>query len=156
MFPYDYITNFESLEEKTLPSQKYFFNKLTNSDLLEEEYNHVINVFEKLKCKTLGDYVKVYLTMDVNLLADIMESFRTLCYDIIGLDVTHYLTLPSFSFDCMLKKTGIKLEQISDPNLYLQMEQGLCGGLCLVSHRYGKLNDELIPTVKPTEIPTLE
>jgi len=38
-FPYEYITNIEKLNEKNLPPYEAFFSSLTNSNVLEEEYN---------------------------------------------------------------------------------------------------------------------
>ena len=42
----------------------------------------------------------------------------------------------------MLKMTGIKLELISDPNMYLMIESGIRGGNCTVFKRYSKANNK--------------
>ena len=45
------------------------------------------------------------------------------------LDPAHYFTLPNFAWDAMLKKTGVKLELLTDYDQYLMVEQGLRGKL---------------------------
>lgn len=52
--------------------------------------------------------------LDTLLLMDIMESFRTLCFDIYGLDMNHFLTLPALSWSACLKTSKIKLEIVKD------------------------------------------
>ena len=39
------------------------------------------------------------------------------------LDPSYYYTSPGLGWDAMLKMTGIKLELISDPNMYLMFEK---------------------------------
>ena len=52
-----------------------------------------------------------------------------------GLDPAHYMTLPNFSWDAMLLKTGIELELIHDEDIYKMVENGFRGGICQVSMR---------------------
>ena len=52
------------------------------------------------------------------LLADIFENFRNICMDIYKLDPTNYITSPGLAFDAMLLKTKVKLELITDIDLY--------------------------------------
>ena len=61
-----------------------------------------------------------------------------------GLDPANkrYYTLPSFAWDAMLKKTGIKLEQLTDVDKYIFCEKGLRGGTSMISHRYAKANNK--------------
>ena len=41
----------------------------------------------------------------------------------------------------MLKKTGVKLDLITDYDMYLMFEQGLRGGISMISHRHAKANN---------------
>ena len=45
------------------------------------------------------------------------------------LDPCHYFRSPGLSWNAMLKVTEIKLEQISDIDMYLFIEKGLRGGI---------------------------
>ena len=80
---------------------------------------------------------------DVLLLADVFEAFREVCLpeDFYGLDPAHYFTLPNFAWDAMLKKTGVKLELLTDFDQYLMIEQGLRGGIAMISHRHAEANN---------------
>ena len=61
-----------------------------------------------------------------------------------GLDPANYYTLPNYSWDCMLKNTGVILEQITDIDMYQMIEQGLRGGVSVISHRYAKANNKYV------------
>ena len=48
------------------------------------------------KCKTIKDYLAIYLKCDVLILADIIECFRNMCLQYYGLDPVYYYTSPTF------------------------------------------------------------
>ena len=77
--------------------------------------------------KTLGEYHDLYVKTDVLILADVFESFRDICLDYYELDPAHYFTTPNFAWDAMLKKTGVKLELLTDYDMHLMFEHGLRG-----------------------------
>ena len=57
-----------------------------------------------------------------------------------GLDPCHYFTSPGLSWDTMLKMTGIKLEKISNIDIYLFIEKGTRSGISYIAKRYAKAN----------------
>ena len=57
-----------------------------------------------------------------------------------GLDCLHFPSLPSMTLQLSLKVTGVELELISDPNIYLMIESAIRGGLSYVSQRHAKAN----------------
>ena len=67
-----------------------------------------------------------------------------------ALDPTHYVTLPSFSWDACLKKTGVKLELVQDVDMYNFFESGIRGGVSVIFHRYAKANHPFISDFNPT------
>ena len=83
--------------------------------------------------------------MDVALLADVFENFRNLCHEQYGLDPAHYYTLPGLSWDALLKKTGVELELLTEMEMYLFVERGMLVGISMVSKRYAKANNPLVP-----------
>ena len=46
------------------------------------------------------------------------EKFIATCLKFYGLDPCHYFSSPGLSWDVVLKMTGIKLEKISDIDMY--------------------------------------
>lgn len=142
VYPYDYITSFDKLNDRRLPYRKDFYSKLNNKECSEEDYNDAINVWIKFNCKTLLDYHNIYLVSDVLLLSDIWENFRSVCYKNYGLDCEYYFTAPGLSWDAMLKFTEIKLELLTDIDKYLFVESGIRGGISQISKRYAKANNK--------------
>ena len=152
VYPYDYITSYETLHEKQLPPKEEFYSRLNDEHCSDEDYNHAKNVYKTFKCKSLLDYHNIYLASDVLLLADIWESFREVCYNMYKLDPCYYLTAPGLSWDAMMYHTQLdfnkrfnkdfELELLTDPNMYLFVESGIRGGLSQVSKRYAKANNK--------------
>ena len=69
--------------------------------------------------KTLWDLHDFYLTLNVLLLADVFEAFRRTRYQANNLDCPHFPSLPSLTLQLALKVTGVELELITDPSIYV-------------------------------------
>ncbi|CAI2165629.1 19237_t:CDS:2 [Funneliformis geosporum] len=93
----------KNLEADSDPVENNIINKKT-------QYDHAQTVWEKVECKTFGDYHDLYLRTDVLILVDSIQKFRTTMKEVSGLDPLNYITLPSFAFDMLKKMTKIKLE----------------------------------------------
>ncbi|XP_063241118.1 uncharacterized protein LOC134541533 [Bacillus rossius redtenbacheri] len=145
VFPYDYVSSWETLDEPQLPPKEKFYNLLNDSNISEEDYHHAKAVWDKFGCVTLGDYSDVYLKTDVLLLADVFESFSLLCLTTYGLDCSHYVSAPGFTFDAMLKETQVRLEQMTDYDMYMFIEAGIRGGVAQVVKRHCKANNTCLP-----------
>ena len=93
------------------------------------DYDFGKSVFD-IYCQENGmlDYRDLYLKTDVLLSADVVEECRILCHKHFGLDPLNYFTAPGFSWDCLLKYSGAKLEALWDEDVYLFFEQGIRRG----------------------------
>ena len=78
---------------------------------------------DKFEMKIMGDYHNHYLKEDVLLSPDVFEKFIDTCLKCYGLDPCHYFSSPGWSWDAMLKMTGVKLEKISKIGKYLFIEK---------------------------------
>jgi len=136
VFPYEYVTSLIVLDEQELPPPLAFRDSLRKTDVSEDDYAYAQRVWDEFGCRTLGDYADIYLKTDVLLLADVFETFRDNCLEHYGLDPSHYLTLPSYTWDCMLLHTKVKLDTLQDVDQYLFFEKGIRGGLtqCVTRH----------------------
>ena len=70
-YPHDYVSSIDILQETKLPSKDLFYSKLYDENISEENYQHVIKVWDCFNCKTIQDYHEIYLKSDVLLLADV-------------------------------------------------------------------------------------
>nr|DAC81331.1 TPA_asm: PolB [Megastigmus wasp adintovirus] len=144
IFPYEYVDSMEKLQETKLPEREQFFSSLNDSTVSEADYAHAQRVWNEFGIQTIGEYTDLYMKTDVLLLADIFENFREQCLAVYGLDPAHYYTTPGFTWDAMLKFTGVKLRLITDIDILLFIERGIRGGLSQCSHRYAKANNKYI------------
>ena len=123
VYPYEYTDNWARLDENRLPSKEDFYSGLKEADIEEEDYEHAVDVWRHFGCATIGEYSDLYLKIDVHL-ADVFETFRDVCLKSYAIDPAYYYTTPGMSFDCMLKKTAVELELLSDYEMLLMFEKG--------------------------------
>ena len=141
VYPYDYMDSFKKFKEQ-LPSKETFYSILNNKHISTEDYKHAQNVWNTFNLKNMGEYHDLYLASDILLLADVFENFRKTCLKYYKLDPCHYFTSPGLSWDAMLKMTDIKLELMTDIDMFQFIEKGLRGGISYKANRYGKANNK--------------
>ena len=152
IYPYDYITNFDVLNESKLPKMKKFYSKLTNEKCNMNDYLRAMKVWKTFKCNKLMDYHMIYLKSDVLLLADIWENFKNVCYDTYKLDACYYYTSPSLSFDSFLLYSKAEIELLTDMDKVLFIENGIRGGISMISHRFAEANNKHMKNYNEKEL----
>ena len=80
----------------------------------------------------------MYVQSDTLLLAYLFKNFRNKCIEIYELDPAHFLSAPGLAWQACFKKTGIRLELLTDIDMLLMVEKGTRGGKCQAIHRYAK------------------
>ena len=131
VYPYDYMDTFDKFNKTELPTKEEFFSILSNEHITDEDYQHAQNVWKTFKLKNMGEYHNLYRKSDILLLADVFENFRKTCLQYYKLDPCHYFTSPGLSWDAMLKMTNIKLELMTDVDMFQFIEKGMRGGISL-------------------------
>ncbi|CAH3142679.1 unnamed protein product [Porites lobata] len=129
VYAYDYIDSFERFNETKLPSKNDFFSQLTQDAITDEQHCY-------------GDYHDLYLKSDILLLSDVFENFISTCLQYYKLDPCHYYTSPGLSWDAMLKMAGIKLELMTEIDMFQFIEKGTRGGISYIANRFGEANDK--------------
>ena len=145
VYPYDFMDSFDKFNEK-LPPKENFYSILNDEDISDEDYKHAQNVWNTFSLKNMGEYHNLYLKSDILLLADVFENFRKTCLQYYKLDPCHYFTSPGLSWDAMLKMTDIKLELMTDIDMFQFIEKGMRGGISYIANRYGKANNKYMKT----------
>ena len=121
---------------------KKFNSNLYLEHISDEDYKHAQKVWDVFEIKNLGEYHDLYVQSDTLLLTDIFENFRNTCLDIYGLDAVYFVSAPGLAWQACLKKTGVKLELLTDIDMLLMVEKGTRGGICQAIHRYAKANNK--------------
>ena len=136
------MDSFKKFEDTVLPTKDQFYSLLNDEHISDEDYQHAKNVWKMFSMKNMGEYHDLYLQSDILLLADVFENFRKTCLEYYKLDPCHYFTSPGLSWDAMLKMTDIKLELMTDIDMFQFIEKGLRGGISYIANRYGKANNK--------------
>ena len=58
------------------------------------------------------------------------------------LDPAHFYTAPGLAWKACLKKTGVRLELLTDPDMLLMFKRGIREGITQVVHRYASANNK--------------
>lgn len=151
IYCYDYVDCWERYEETYLPEPSHFFNRLTSESVSSNDYKHAMRVWDTFNIKNLGEYTDLYLKCDVLLLCDCFEKFRNMSLNFYNLDPCYYVSSPSLSWDAMLLYTKVKLDLLTDIEMYQMIEQGIRGGLAQCSRRYARSNNKYLLNYDPTE-----
>ena len=127
-YPYEYMTSWDKFKE-CIPPIEAFCSKLNISKISGNDYQRVQRVWEEFGISNLGDYHDLYLRTDVVLLANFFEAFRHTCLKHYSLDPAHFYMAPRLAWKACLKKTGVRLELLMDPDMLLMFERGIRGGI---------------------------
>ena len=140
VFPYDYMDDWSKMEETRLPPKEKFYSSLSGKHITDEEYSFAQTIWSTFKLKNLGELHDLYMATDVALLADVFESFRNSTLENYGLDPAHFYTAPGLSWEAALKQTKIRLELITDIDMYMFIDQGMMGGVSMIGKQYSRAN----------------
>ena len=142
VYPYEYMDDWDKFNEEKLPNKRDFYSSLNMEDISEIDYRHALKVFNKFNFKNLGEYHDLYVQSDTILLADVFESFRSLCLNTYELDPAYFFSLPGLAWQACLKHSEIKLELISDIDMPLMIEKRIRGEICQSIFRNAKANNK--------------
>ena len=151
VFPYDWFDSTSKLGETALPSFDAFDSKLTGERASDKDVTRANNVWYLAGCRTMYDYLSLYLKTGVVLLADVFEAFRSIMQRNYGLDPTHYFTLPGYSWDAMLRTTGVTIQCLDQRldgayDMLDMIRRSIRGGVSMISTRYAKANNRYLGT----------
>ena len=131
-FPYEFLSK-DNIFDKKLPSIDKSYSSLKLKNISEEDYEKTLEIYKKLECKNIKEFIEIYMKLDICLQTDIFNTFRKIIYDKFEIDSTAYLTSCSLSLDLMLKYTNIKIELFKDITTFDYTNSSIMGGICIAS-----------------------
>ena len=123
VYLYEYMDNWERFNEAPLPDKESFYSELNKEGITDDDYVHAQKVWKVFKIKDLGEYYDLYAQTDTLLLADVYEKFRDKWIEIYEIDPAHFLSAPGLTWQACLKKTGIKLELLTDNDMLMMKKK---------------------------------
>ena len=142
-YPYQYFNSIDDYQKPVDNLKKEdFFSKLTNKYLDDEEIERTKEIIKVFNIKNGEELTKLYCKSDVILLADVIEKFIKVSSEKFGIYPLYSVSLLGFTYQCALKFTGIKLQNLQDKDLILILEKNIRGGLSgVMADRYVKSNE---------------
>ena len=141
-FPYDFFDNENKFNLKHLPSRNQFYSSLSQENISDEDYEHAKNIWKAFNMKNFGDYHDLYLILDTILLADCFQNFRKIIHKEYGLEPCHFYSIPMLAWNACLKISDVKLDLITDVDMYNFLQEGIRGGMSCVNIRHAKANNK--------------
>ena len=84
------MSDFEKFKEELSSKEKYY-SSLADRKISDKEYEHVLNVWNKLEMETMKYYHDLYLKFDVLLFADVFLKFRNNSLKNYGFGASYHL-----------------------------------------------------------------
>ena len=114
--------------ETKLTTNENFYSNLHLKNITDKDYEHGKNIWIISNMKNLGEYHYLYVQSDTLLLSDVFEAFRKIHIKECELYPTYFVSAPGLSWEaCLTPK--LKLELITDVDIFLMYEQGIRGGI---------------------------
>ena len=152
-FPYEWL-NKDNIFDKEVPSIDKFYSSLKLQNITKEQYDQTIDIYKKLKCRNVKDYLEIYMKLDICLQADIFNVFRNTIWNKFEIDCSKYITSCSLTLDLMLKYTKVKIQLFKDITMFDYVDSSVLGGLCIASQNIAN-NDGNKSTISSCDVCSL-
>ena len=107
VYPYEYMDDWEKLNETLLPEKEDFYSHLDVEDVSDADHASIIRVCKDFEIKFFGEYHDLYVQIDTLLLADVCKNFRNMCQEIHKLDSPKYFSA-GLAWQADFKKIKVK------------------------------------------------
>ena len=124
-----------------IPKRKDFYSTIQEKSISKEEHKFASQMWQTFNIKNLTEYSKLYCEIDTLLLAEIFQKFRKTMIKFGGLDPAHYISLPGFGWDIMLKTTKCVIGLPKNIDQIHFIEKGIRGGLSFINTRYKSVSE---------------
>ena len=101
-----------------------------------------MDIIKRFNINSGEELTEIYLKCDVLLLACVFEKFIKISVNEFGINPLYCVSLPSYTWQCGLKYTGINLQTLQDKDMILLLENKIRGGISSVmGNRYIKSDE---------------
>ena len=150
------MDSWERFNEISLHDKEAFYSNLNMEDITDVDHRHAKRVFNEvafkiLNNKNLGNYYDLYVQSDTLLLADVFENVRNMSIEVYQLDLAHFSSAPGLAWQAFLKKTAVKIEMLTNPDMLLIVEKGIRGRMSHATHRGAKANNKYMKNYNKDE-----
>ena len=136
------MDSWEKFNETSIVDKEAFYSKLNDGGITDKDHAHYKKVFKEFGLKDHGEYHDWHVQSSTLLLAGVFENFRDKCLEIYELDPAHFLYASGLAWQACLKKTGAKLELLTDYDMLMMVGKGIRGGISQAIYRYAKANNK--------------
>ena len=144
-YPYEKGNNIKSYYKPLKLGRDDYYSTLKQSYSDFEEIIRTQAIIVKNKITNLKELTMLYLKIDVLLLTDIFQNYTDTCKKAYGINPLYSYSTPSFTWKAGLKRTGVKLDYITDDKLRLLLENNMRGGpSSCMGNRYVKRGERKI------------
>jgi hypothetical protein len=128
--------------DAVLPQEAYK-DSLKGKACSDESYALIKHIVQYFDLKNQGEYHDLYLYTDTLALADVVEAMRARWHQRFEIDIVHSVTMPSASYQTMLKATNAEVELLTENNRPLMdaLIKNIRGGVSCIFQPYGKANN---------------
>ena len=143
-YPYHYFKSIDDYKKPVDNLEKQdFFSKLKNKCPDDDEIERTREIIKLFDIKNGEELTKLYCKSDVVLLDDVMEKFVKVSTEEYGLNPLFCISVPSFTYQCALKYTNIKLQTLQDKDFILLIGNNIRGGISsIMGERYVKPDEK--------------
>ena len=127
------MVNRKNLSNKELIAIDKFYSSLKLQNISKEEYDKTLDIYKKLKCKNVKDYLEIYMKSDICLQSDIFNVFRNCICNKFEVDCSKYITSCSLTLYLMLKYTKVKIQLFKHSTMFDSVDSSILGGICIAS-----------------------
>ena len=103
VYPYEYMENWEKVNETSLPEKEDFYSHLNMEDNTDADYGHAKRICKDFEMKNLGKYYDLYVQSNTLLLPEIFENFRNMCLKIYKSYPAKFHSAPGLAWQAALK-----------------------------------------------------
>ena len=111
-------------------------------DIIGADYTHAKRVYKDFKIGNVGDYHDLYVQRATLLLTYVFENFWNMYLKIYELDPAYFPSATGLAWQTALKKAKVKLDLLTDIDMFLKVEKGIRGEICHIVHWYVKANNK--------------